>query len=92
MLELHQQQDHKPISLPKLPTMWIPAVDSINCIRDELEIDTETGDDDGKDENVVYKSDAPIPEAVASTTTRWRFCRPPKTRPCAWVSARRVRR
>ncbi|RDW27872.1 hypothetical protein B0I72DRAFT_22730 [Yarrowia lipolytica] len=61
MLELHQQQDHKPISLPKLPTMWIPAVDSINCIRDELEIDTETGDDDGKDENVVYKSDAPIP-------------------------------
>ncbi|KAG5364635.1 Ran-binding protein 9 [Yarrowia sp. E02] len=61
MLQLHQQQDHKPIALPKLPTMWIPAVDSLNCIRDDLEIDTETGDDDGKDENVVYKSDAPIP-------------------------------
>ncbi|KAG5363648.1 Ran-binding protein 9 [Yarrowia sp. B02] len=61
MLELHQQQDHKPISLPKLPTMWIPAVDSINCIRDDLEIDTEREDDGGSDQNVVYKSDAPIP-------------------------------
>lgn len=61
MLELHQQQEHKPIALPKLPTMWIPAVDSYNCIRDDLEIDTEAGDDEGKDENVVYKSDAPIP-------------------------------
>lgn len=61
MLELHQLQEHKTIALPKLPTMWIPGVDSINCIRSDVEIDTEGGEDDGAGESVVYKADAPIP-------------------------------